>query len=261
MSSTNLLSGVVESELDSSPGIRTFKLSGEPYANAIAGAVVANYHRITGRPKPTYDDLFDMIGLQVTLVTAGETMIGATAINAREGKLFASSSRTGLGILPKGARRKGFVVNPEDALDIIRGYDTQQAQALVDDVRAVYPRLRNLTQERLEQLPGEGEFDDVCSLALFGRWPMPDSVATDCIWLIGEYWPGDDICDRSVLLIRPEHGISETGSVYGRQLLQSQAVGEIVGFEPISYREAVHLCDLDFDEACAAVFGRATVTA
>jgi hypothetical protein len=254
-SSTNLLSGTVESEHEVGNGMRSFRLGGEAWANALASAVLANYNRVTGRNRPSALDLADKIGYPVTLIQFGENMFGSTLIQAQEGKLFASAGRTGLGILPKGARRKGFVVEPDKVLDVVDGYCTAAAQSLVDDVVAVYPKLRNLTQARLEELPGEGEENDeiVCSLAVFGQWRMPDGTAPDCVWLIGEYWPEDDICDRSVLLIRPQYGVSEHGSVYGRQLLNGQ-VGEIIGFEPLAYREAINLCDLDFDEACSRVF-------
>lgn len=251
----NLLSGLVESE-SHTPGFRTIKLSGEPYANAIVGAVAANYNRVSERSRPTYEDLYDKIGEKITLIRAGENMMGSGILNAIEGKLFEGSS--GLGILPKGARSKGYRVDPDRVLDVLDGYCTDQARALTENVRSVYPDLRNLTRERLVQLPGEGE-GETLSLAVFGEWRMPDSRSADSIWLIGEYWPEDDICDRCVLLIRPEHGFSESGSVYGEQLLRSNAVGEIVDFEPLSFREAIGLCDLDFDEASRRVFKRTMV--
>jgi hypothetical protein len=87
---------------------------------------------------------------------------------------------------------------------------------------------------------------------VFGSNPL--FGATDCLWLIGEYWPEDDICDRNVLLIRPEFGTSEHGSCYGRDLLRNRALGEVVGFEPIPFDQAIKLCNLDFDEALARVF-------
>ena len=124
-------------------------------------------------------------------------------------------------------------------------------------MRSNFPTLKKLTQERLEQLPGEGGGEgEICSLAVFGGNPL--FGAHDCLWLIGEYWPEDDICDRNVLLIRPEFGISEHGSCYGQDLLRNRAVGEVVGFEPITFAEAIGLCDLDFEEAVSRVIpGRA----
>jgi hypothetical protein len=117
-------------------------------------------------------------------------------------------------------------------------------------VVAEYPKLVNLTQARLEQLPARDS--GVCSLAVFGSNPL--FGAHDCLWLIGEYWPEDDICDTNVLLIRPEYGCSEPGSCYGRDLLNNRALGEVVGFEPIPFGEAIALCNLDFDEALSRVF-------
>jgi hypothetical protein len=251
---TVLLTGTVESRVD---GRMMFKLSGEPYANAIVGAVAANYHRLTGRKKPGNDMLTEKIGQKVTLILGGENMLASSLLTAREGTLFDSTARPGrIGILPKGARKNGFLVEPERVLDMLDGYDAAGAAALVESVRTSYPELRNLTAERLAELPGEDEGGEMCTLALVGRWRMPDCEAPDAVWLIGEYWPEDDICDRCVLLLRPEHGFSEPGSVYGRQLLSNRALGEIASFEPISFRDAVELCNLDFDEAVAKVFGR-----
>lgn len=246
---TNLLSGLVESEEEShTPGFRVIKMSGEPYANALVGAVIENYNRVTGRPKPRYDELLGRVGEKITLIRSGQNMIGAGILNAIEGKLFENSG--GLGILPKGARSKGYRVDPDRVLDILDGYATAQAAELAARVRLQYPDLRNLTQERLEQLPRDSE---TCSLALLGGNPVFGGA--DCIWLIGEYWPDDDICDTNVLLIRPEFGTSEHGSCYGQELLSNRRLGEIVGFEPISFSDAIKLCDRDFDDASDVVLG------
>ena len=263
---TNLLTGIVEEERESyTEGftVRSFKLSGEPYANAIVNIVIENYNRITERARPTEEELREKVGQKVTLIRGGTNMLGSGILNAIEGKLV--ETETGqvgrLAILPKGARTKGYLVDPAKVVDVLDGYSTADAQELVSTVRSYYPKLQNLTQERLEQLPGEGSDTDTLSLALLGEWRLPDAQAVDCIWLIGEYWPEDDICDRSVLLIRPEHGTSEHGSCYGRQLVGSNATGEIVGFEPISYRHAIELCFVDFDEASREIFDRAKALA
>lgn len=253
---TNLLSGLVEkTEEGHTDGITvtTFKLSGEPYANAIVNSVVENYNRIIGHGPPTEEELRAKVGQKVTLVRAGENMLGASILNAIEGRLIEGTGGA-LAILPKGSRKKGYRVEPSKVLEVLDGWVTNVAQANAKAVRDSYPELRNLTKERLEELPGEGSETETLSLALFGEQRMPDSRAVDSIWLIGEYWPEDDICDRCVLLIRPEHGTSEHGSVYGRQLLNSNAIGEIVGFPGISFREAIELCYVDFDEASQRIF-------
>lgn len=249
MSDLTLLSSLVERR-DDHDGFVTVNLSGEPHAAAIVNAVTANYHRITKRPRPDQQALEEQIGEKVTLILGGENMMGSGLLIAREGKLF-ESSRGGVGILPKGKRSKGFWVDPGKVVDMFGGWVGAQAEAYVSTVRAHYPRLVNLTQERLEQLPAEDQGSGDCSLAVFGSNPL--FGATDCLWLIGEYWPEDDICDRNVVLIRPEFGTSEHGSCYGRDLLHNRALGEVVGFEPISFSEAISLCNLDFDEAVARV--------
>jgi len=249
MSDLNLLSSLVEKK-DVRDGFTIVNLSGEPYAAAIVNAVTANYHRVTGRPKPDEQMLEEMIGEKVTLILGGANMLGSGLLIAREGKLFRGSSG-GVSILPKGKRKNGYRLDSGKVVDVFEGWVAGEAAATVAVVRAHYPNLVNLTQERLEQLPGEDQGPEVCSLAVFGSNPL--FGATDCIWLIGEYWPEDDICDRNVLLIRPEFGVSEHGSCYGRDLLRNRALGEVVGFEPISFSEAISLCDLDFDEAVARV--------
>jgi len=257
---TNLLTGLVETREDHDrPGFTVIKLSGEPYANALVQIVATNYNRITNRPRPTEDELRAKIGEKVTLIRGGENMLGSSILNAIEGRIFEGASGA-LAVLPKGSRTQGYRIEPAKVVDILDGYATAQAQDLVAGVRDAYPQLQNLTQERLEQLPGEGSETEMLSLALLGERRMPDSRCVDAIWLIGEYWPEEDICDRSVLLIRPEHGTSEHGSEYGRNLVGSRCLGEIVGFEPIAFREAIELCYVDFDVASREIFDRVTVT-
>jgi hypothetical protein len=258
MSDVTLLTSIVETRGEGrEEGLTFVNLSGEPHASAIVNAVAGNYERLTGRPKPGLDHLEAMVEQKVTLVLSGDTMLGGGVIVGREGKLF-ESQRGGVGILPKGKRTKGYWVDPSKVLDVFTGYAADEAASVVAEARAQYPELVNLTQERLEQLPGEDQGSDL-SLALFGTHPL--FGATDCVWLIGEYWPEHDICDRSVLLIRPEFGVSEHGSSYGADLRSFRAIGEIVGYEPISYSDAIGLCDLPFDEAIARVNPAARVAA
>jgi len=251
MSDLTLLSSIVETPRDRGiPGVTTISLSGEPYAAAIVNVVAANYERLAGRQRPDEETLQSLIGKKVTLILGGENMLGSQMLVAREGRLF--QGQRGLAVLPKGKRSKGYGVDPERVLDVFPGWCANVAEANVMAVRHCYPELINLTQERLQQLPRDS---DTCSLALLGTNRVFGGA--DCIWLIGEYWPEDDICDTNVLLIRPQYGVSEHGSCYGRDLLSNRALGEIVGFEPISFGEAVALCDLDFDRAFDAVIWRA----
>lgn len=250
MSDTTLLTSIVEADHSesSTPGVRMISISGEPHAAAIVGAVAANYHRVVGNRKPEAEDLEKLIGEKVTLLIGGENMLGSGMLVAREGRLFQGTR--GLAILPKGKRSKGFSVDPARVLDMYPGWVTNVLEANVKAVRDLYPQLRNLTQERLEQLPRDS---GTCSLALMGA--NPTFGGADCLWLIGEYWPDDDICDTNVLLIRPEFGCSEHGSCYGHDLLRNRQLGEVIDFEPISFGDAIALCDMDFDEAVGKVLG------
>lgn len=248
---TNLLKSWEEHESNLGSGtVISFMASGEGHMTAIVNAVVDRYNAILDRPRPTQEELELLVGEKVTLVQAGETMLGARLLIAQEGKLF-TSSRGGYGILPKGARSKGFKVREDELLDVLPGYDTAGAEAYVRMVRQHFPTLGPLTLERLKELPTNSEELRMCA---FGSYRMPDSTATDALYLFSEYWPEEDIVE-GVLLIRPEHGFSEHGSAYGRQFYGGH-FGEVLGFEPISFAEGIHLCNLDFEEAYEQVIGK-----
>lgn len=259
--STNLLSPWEEKEADTStPGIRSFTISvqGDGHAQAIINAVVDNYEALSGRPKPTLEDLQEMMDEKVTLVQAGETQFGAGLLKAQEGRLVDGQKEGTVGIMPKGARSKGFRINPDRILDVFPGYATARAKAMVDAVRAHFPLVTEITRERLEQLPEydyDGDTAQEITLCAFGTWRMPEGTASDAIQLIATYDRENDICDGGVLLIRPEIGFSEHGSCYGHQIMHN--FGEVVGFEPITFKRALELCDMDFDEAYAAVIPNA----
>lgn len=245
MSDTTLLSSMTERP----DGIFTvINVSGDPPAAAVVGAVIGNYHRFTGREKVAVEQLEPMIGQKVTLLLKSENMLGAEALVAREGRVFMGSR--GLGILPKGARSKGYSIQQDRLIDFAPGWQAAWMKQLVAETAAHFPPLVALTQDRLRELPTNSA---TCSLAVFGS--NPNWGAVDCIWLINEYLPEDDIVSN-VMLIRPEHAISEWGSCYGRELLNNRAIGAVRGFWPISVTEAMHLINVDFDEAMVQLFKR-----
>ena len=261
---TELLTSVtfepVEDE-DRPDGFTTTRIEvgGNPAESAILNAVSHHWHRVLGRQRRTPDEtqewLAERIGKKVTLVWRGENVFGAGMLKAREGRLF-EGNRTGqLALMPKGARRNGYVIDTAKVIDVLDGYAGVEAKSLAEQVRAHFPKVRKLTRERLLELPGETDDRQPCKLALFGTHRLPDSETYDAIWLINSYWPDDDIVE-GVLLVRPEHGTSEHGSVYGQQLLHGLPVGEVVDFESLSWAEAVRLCELDFDEASAIALGK-----
>jgi hypothetical protein len=103
-----LLTSVVEhQEPSGTPGIQvtSLSLSGDPHAAAIVEAVAADYHRVTGRPPVTDDQLGEFVTHKVTLLRVGSNMLGARAIVASPGTVFRGS---GLALLPKGKRRQGL---------------------------------------------------------------------------------------------------------------------------------------------------------
>jgi len=242
---TTLLTSIVKEDLDG--GGYSFSLSGEAYAAALVHAAVDEWPRAHG-DGDVQAMLDEKMGEKVTIVRTGTNMMGCGLLVAQEGKLFEGSQ--GYAILPKGARKKGYRVNPDEVLAVIDGYRTDIALAMCETVTNRLPKLDKLTQERLESLPapGSSEVGTPVSLAVFGTWRMPDGDCPGAIWLCGEYDKEHDIVDGCVILLRPEHGESEHGSVYGRQLLSGQ-FGEIVGFQPMPFGDAVKLCNLDFEEA------------
>ena len=244
---TNLLKSWEEKEEILSDGgrVMSFTIGGDRHVMAILAAVVDRYQAVTERRRPTLEELEKLVGEKVTLIQAGDNMLGGGILVAQEGKLF-TGNRTGrLAIMPKGARSKGYVLKPEEVLDVFPGYDTAQAVELVGKVRSHFPQVRALTQERLKELPTNSE---TLSLCMFGTYVMPWGKQADALYLASEYWPEDDIVE-GVVLLRGENGVSENGSTYGEQLLRQHLMGEVVGFQPVSFAEGIHFCNLTFDEA------------
>ncbi len=247
MPDVTLLTSIVEYVEDHGGGSAVcFSLSGEPHAAAIVDAVAADYTRRTGRPEITPDLLDAHVDRKVSVLRVSRNMMGAASILAEEGRVFRGSR--GPALLPKGKRAYGWSLNPAGMLDVEPGYGGIPTLAeRVASVQATLPDLRPLTPERLCQLPTRGA---TCSLAVFGTWPMPDVRAAGAIWLLHSYLPDDDIAE-GVLLLRPEHGVSEHGSVYGRQLLR--VGGEITGAPALPLSAALELTSADYDVALAVI--------
>jgi hypothetical protein len=182
----------------------------------------------------------------VTVVQARRLAFGGSDLYAIEGRVGIPSTNEGLMIVPKGSTRKGYLLEPGTVLDLFPEYGgTGAAVELMAQVAVELPELRPLTQERLEQLPRE-DTDEV-TLAVYGTHPM--FGAPECVWLFTAYWDVDDILDREVLLIPPRYGVSENGSMYGRDLLRFN-VGEVVDFEPLTWAAAYELTSVaDHHEA------------
>jgi hypothetical protein len=234
-------------EPSSIAGAQVTRLSvgGDPDAAAIVEAVIADYHRVTGRPPVTDEQFAGLVTHKVTLLRFGENLLGARAIVASPGTIFKGAR---LGLLPKGKRRHGFAISADRILDVESGYaGVEVLRQRVAAVRATLPQLRELTMERLARLPTRGRD---CTLAVFGTWRLPHTTAPGAIWLLHSYLPGD--IAEGVLLVRSEAGVSEHGSVLGRELLRIG--GEIVDAPRISLDEALGLVDADY----AVVLARLT---
>ncbi|MDP9403825.1 MAG: hypothetical protein M3P85_10990 [Actinomycetota bacterium] len=172
-------------------------------------------------------------------------MLDAGMILTEEGTLF----NDGIALLPKGKRRNGHRLSADSVLDVIPGYDHASLAARVAAVRAQFPEVRELTSERVAALPVDSAD---CTLAVFGRWRMPDVVGTDAVWLLSGFLPDDEIVE-GVLFVRPDVGVSEHGSIYLADLLA--VGGEIVGAPVVSYAKALEMTDWDHDAVLALVRG------
>jgi hypothetical protein len=235
-----LLTSIVEHhEPSGTPGIQvtSYSMSGEPHAAAIVDAVAADYHRVTGRPPVTDNHLAELVDQRVTLLRVGKNMLGVGALVASPGTIFQGS---GLALRPKGKQRHGYRTEAGSVLDLQPGYaGVQVLRRRVAAVRVTLPQLTKLTHERLARLPSAG---GDCTLAVFGTWQLPDVTSAGAIWLLRSY-PRGDIAE-GLLAVRPEHGVSEHGSILGQELLHFG--GEIVGAPVIPLREALAMADDDY---------------
>jgi hypothetical protein len=252
-----LLSGVVERPLKDVPdqpfSVTEYSPAGEPPTLAIVDAAIACYHEVTGRPHPTRGDLHALArsqdrGAPVTLLCEGENMFGAPFIQAVEGRLFLGLNDQ-LGLLAKGARTQGVAISADSILDLEVEYGATQAmRTRVEAVRSTLPQLRELTRQDLLTLPMRASDPAPIALAVFGTWQSPDVLSPGAIWLLHSYDPDDDIAD-GVLLLRPEHGHSEHGSVPGRTL--PGFGGRILNPPTLTLETAMDLTDLPYAQALA----------
>lgn len=232
-----LLSSIVEKRQN---GMVSFSLSGEPEAAAICTAVVADYHRVTGTHAPTTEDLLECSGDKVTILRAGQGMFGSGSIVATPGTIFTASGGTPA-LLPKGARKNGFKL--KNLMDICPGYaGVERFRQRVNLVRATFPQLVKLTQADLDALPHRS---NACSLAVFGTHRMPDGPSAGAIWVLHSYQKADDIVEGA-MFIRSEDGVSEHGSVFGKDLLRFG--GKVVDFGGMTFKEALDLTDREYHD-------------
>lgn len=250
--STVLLSGIVEETREEfGHEVRSIALSGEPHANAVLEAVRYDYRRRRGLPTFTDENLCALAGQKVTLMRTGESVFGASSIQAQQGTIFlAHGQHAGkAAFLPKGKRNTGIVLDPASILDFEIGYNKAGVlQARVDAVRATFPQVEPLTKDHLLALP---QNSNVIGLIVLGTWRGPEGSSPGAIWLINEYMPEHDIVE-GVLIVRPEHGTSEHGSVYGDRLLH-WSCGKVVNGPELTFADALDLADLDYDDALARI--------
>src|SRR4051812_44607728 len=86
-----------DEKIDERDGVtwKRITLGGTGHCKAIINAVSDHYNELSGRERPTLEQLQANIGQKVTLTYSGENAFGAGLLKAREGTLFAGGSRPG----------------------------------------------------------------------------------------------------------------------------------------------------------------------
>lgn len=245
MTNTVILSSIVERR--PGDGTVSFSLMGEPFAAAVVDAVRTDYHHVTGRSPVTHEQLAALNGTSVTLLRAGESEFGSGSIQTTEGTIFLAGDN--LAYLPKGKRKNGYRLSPGGVLDVEVGYNKVGVlRERVERVKATFPEVEKLTREHLLALPEEAPSPAQIGLVVFGTWRGPDGRSSGAVWCLHSYMREDDIVE-GFLLVRPEDGESEHGSIYGKQLLSFG--GRVVNPPAMSFAESMELRNLPYHEALA----------
>ncbi len=204
---------------------------------ATCDAVLANM-----KPHLQPVDLDKCVDRPVTILRQGISMVGATLVVAEEGRISVSDrSPSGYAFLEKGKRTNATVLRPETVLAVKNGYGKFDAFAeMVDYARRQVPVLTELTVEVLSSLPSHG---DTIRVVALGTWTSPDGQKVPgALWLLHSYMAEDDIAEGVLLLPPSAHGVSEHGSIYGRDLLRWN-VGHAADVPPVSCATALGWCD------------------
>lgn len=167
-------------------------------------------------------DLADHMGSNVTLVIAGETVLGWPTVVAMEGRVAdgARYGASGAALIPKGGRGAGAYTRLR-ALHVLPGYGrVEQAQAWVDAQIEKLPTavtIETLTAA-LPDVEATGERLDEFGLALEGT----HLGVPGCRWYLTDYDVEGDIANGFMVMPPNDHGfISEHGSAYGRDLVRN----------------------------------------
>jgi len=244
---TELLTSVTKyAEPTSTSGFTATRVNiqGEPGMKAVVRAVADQLKK--GNLE---FDLSANAGKPVTLLMAADNMLGAPMIFAWEGKPVLKPDTGQWLFMSKGSRKYGYRLNLDHVLDVAAGYNkVDHLRLKVEEVRAQYPEVTELTKERLAEVPPSS---NTCSLAVFGTFQLPGMEAThEAVWLVYEYddEDGDDIVS-SVLFVPPWAGCSEHGSAYGRDLIARGSA--VVGGISVPLKEALAWTDLPHEEVLA----------
>jgi hypothetical protein len=215
---------------------------------AIVVAASADYHHVTRRPRPDRDDLAAVTGHPVTVLVHSSDACGASSLQAHEGALYRAGGHR-IGLSPRGAQRRGWILDPTQVLDLEPGHDrTGLLRARVQQVRASLPAVEDLSRQHLRALPRRARRPVPIGLAVFATWYAGPSTSPGAIWLLHSYLPEDDIAE-GYLLLRPGPGISEHGTIFGKHLLRTGA--RILHPPKLRLADALTLADLPYHQVLA----------
>lgn len=227
---------------DAGNGIVTyrFRLGGEPHVRAYVASVVAQI----GRPDESVLKEAAAECRRVTLLLSR----APHRVEVREVRLFEGSR--GLGMLPKGARSKGFVLHPQRVLAVYDGWGDKQREEALGLFQAcanTVPVVRELTREDLAACfdpreaaqPGDPDFDpeydayDLANTKAVVHFTHPgfdygDGPVPGCEFHITYSIPNEDNPDYSIyggMFFAPpgSYLVSEHGSFYEKDLLSFDA--------------------------------------
>lgn len=221
-----------QTEVHGTTLVRTMTIQTSAVRNTVIDATIARIREEVGTP--TAQELEQLDGKRVTLMLAGETMLGARVVVARPGTIFGG----GTAILPKGRRKNGYVIDPSKVVALTEGYDPSplvelyQSHSVGDTAEA--------STDLFSKLPHRGE---TCSLAVVVNWEVCGTRAPGCMWLCHSYMADDDIVEGMFVVPSNTGLVSEHGSVYGRQLID-RAAAVLTGAKPVSFSDAINLDSL-----------------
>lgn len=174
-------------------------------------------------------------GEKVTLLMVSDGVFGGISVAIRQVTLFDSSSGSGLGMLPKGRRTKGYQLKLENVLDVARGWDkahiatfTQRWQEAVSQAPSPIVNTTAIA-DAIDALPEYAELEAPATeigAAMMVSHPGFDGTGAvkGCVWFFTDKMTGDKPSETILNgylwvpptgLLESEHGSIVAGDLRG----------------------------------------------